>query len=110
MAHYSYVLPLAMLAALFTVQSVRTDEIPIGTFFSMWDDDYTEALTALKYALERQHNDTSSLFHFKLYADNIKTVDAYKLTRIICRQVSQALFFSFEPGRQGVVIISVSAF
>lgn len=48
---------------------------------------YKDEYTAMQYALERQHNDTDRLFQFKLYADNIKTVDAYKLTRIICRQV-----------------------
>ena len=44
-------------------------------------------------ALEQQHNRSASSqgrhqFQFRLYADNIKTVDAYKLTKIICRQVS----------------------
>ena len=58
----------------------------------MWDSDYKDEFTAMQYALERQHNDTERIFQFKLFADNIKTVDAYKLTRIICRQVSvQAL-------------------
>jgi len=62
-------------------------QIPIGTFFSMWDSDYKDEFTAMQYALERQHNDTERIFQFKLFADNLKTIDAYKLTRIICRQV-----------------------
>ena len=46
-------------------------------------------------ALEQQHNRSASSqgrhqFQFRLYADNIKTVDAYKLTKIICRQVSSS--------------------
>jgi hypothetical protein len=67
-------------------------QIPIGTFFSMWDSDYKDEFTAMQYALERQHNDTERIFQFKLFADNLKTIDAYKLTRIICRQVSLSSF------------------
>jgi len=64
-------------------------QIPIGTFFSMSDSNknYKDEFTAMDYALERQHNDTERLFQFKVFADTIKTVDPYKLTRIICRQV-----------------------
>ncbi len=62
------------------------DEVPVGTILSQWDE-YKEVFTAIQLALEHQHNRTEKLFHFKLFADNIKTVDAYKLTKIICRQV-----------------------
>ena len=72
--------------------SLNRLQIPIGTFFSMWDSDYKDEFTAMQYALERQHNDTERLFQFKLFADNIKTVDAYKLTRIICRQFERGIF------------------
>ena len=71
--------------------SAKTEEIPIGTILSLWDD-YKEVFSAMQFALQQQHNQTNQLFHFKLYADNIKTVDAYKLTRIICRQVSNSSF------------------
>ena len=72
----------------------RAEEVPIGTIFSMWDAvDYTDVFTAMQYALERQYNDSKHIFQLKVYADKIKTVDAYKLTRIICRQVR--LFTSF---------------
>ena len=33
-------------------------------------------------------NNNSADFDLKFYVDNIDTVDAYKLTKIICRQVS----------------------
>ena len=62
----------------------------------MWDSDYKDEFTAMQYALERQHNDTERIFQFKLFADNIKTVDAYKLTRIICRQVSTFSVYIFS--------------
>ncbi len=62
------------------------EEIPIGTILSQWDD-YREVFTAMQFALEQQHNRTNKVFQFKMFADNIKTVDAYKLTRIVCRQV-----------------------
>ena len=62
------------------------EEIPLGTILSLWDD-YKEVFAAMQFALEQQHNHTNKLFQFKLYADNIKTVDAYKLTKIVCRQV-----------------------
>jgi hypothetical protein len=90
---------LALLTALLSVTSpslvAAEEEIPIGTILSQWDD-YREVFTAMQFALEQQHNKSNKLFHFKLYADNIKTVDAYKLTRIICRQVKlgKTMFFS----------------
>ena len=60
-----------------------------GLRFSM------ELLTPASFqlALEQQHNRSAAAsqgryqFQFRLYADNIKTVDAYKLTKIICKQV-----------------------
>lgn len=80
--------PVILSFALLFISSAesKTEEIPIGTILSLWDD-YKEVFSAMQFALEQQHNQTNKLFHFKLYADNIKTVDAYKLTRIICRQV-----------------------
>ena len=46
-----------------------------------------------QFAMEKQYNATSHLFKLNLNADLIRTVDAYKLTRIICRQVSQGGLF-----------------
>ena len=35
---------------------------------------------------------TNKLFQFTIYADRIRTVDAYKLTRIVCRQFERGIF------------------
>ncbi len=56
------------------------EEVPIGTIFSVWDS-YKDVFTAMQYAMERHTNDSGKLFQFTMYADNIRTVDAYKLTR-----------------------------
>ena len=55
-------------------------------FYSNWAD-YTDIFTAMKFALESQHNQSKNDFKFHLTLANIDTVDAYKLSRIICRQV-----------------------
>ena len=81
----------ALLASVPFERASASEEIPIGTILSLWDD-YKEVFSAMQFALEQQHNQTNRLFHFKLYADNIKTVDAYKLTRIICRQIERGIF------------------
>ena len=80
----------AVLAAFsFALSPARAaEEIPMGIILSQWGD-YREVFTAMQFALEQQHNRTNKIFQFKMFADNIKTVDAYKLTRIICRQVPQ---------------------
>lgn len=79
------VISLVLLGGL-SIESSNAEDIPVGTILSLWED-YKEVFTAMQFALEQQHNQTNKLFQFKLFADNIKTVDAYKLTRIICRQV-----------------------
>ena len=72
---------------LLVVGGTRAEEaVPIGTIFSV---DYADVFTAMQFALEKQYNDSSHIFQLKMFADKIKTVDAYKLTRIICRQVSR---------------------
>ena len=53
---------------------------------------YSDIITAVKFALESQHNQSKNDFKFHLTLANIDTVDAYKLSRIICRQVNQYLF------------------
>eukprot|EP00094_Tigriopus_californicus_P004677 TCALIF_04499-PA protein Name:"Similar to GluRIA Glutamate receptor 1 (Drosophila melanogaster)" AED:0.23 eAED:0.23 QI:77/0.88/0.9/1/1/0.9/10/441/909 len=75
----------------FNIEPTYAEDIPVGTILSLWED-YKEVFTAMQFALEQQHNQTNKLFQFKLFADNIKTVDAYKLTRIICRQFERGIF------------------
>ena len=69
--------------------TARAEEaVPIGTIFSV---DYTDVFAAMQFALEKQYNDSSHIIQLKMIADRINTVDAYKLTRIICRQVKYCL-------------------
>lgn len=65
------------------------ETIPIG--ISVWDS-YADVFTAMQYALEKHTNDTAKMFQFTVYADRIRTVDAYKLTRIVCRQFERGIF------------------
>ena len=67
------------------------------TSFSKWAD-YTDIFTAMKFALETQYNQSKNDFKFRLTLANIDTVDAYKLTRIICRQVRNCIFFPISFG------------
>ena len=63
-------------------------KIPIGTIFSKAPD-WQDVFDAMNLAMEGHHaaNNASTDFDMKFYVDNIDTVDAYKLTKIICRQV-----------------------
>ena len=67
------------------------------TSSSKWAD-YTDIFTAMKFALETQYNQSKNDFKFRLTLANIDTVDAYKLTRIICRQVRNCIFFPISFG------------
>ena len=74
----------------------------------MWAD-YTEVFTAMKYALERQFNESKNDFKFKFTLANIDTVDAYKLTRIICRQVCNMCAYVFTFDNIIVMIVIAEA-
>ena len=71
--------------------TAKAEDIPIGAIYSMWSD-YSDVFTAMKFALERQYNESKNDFKFHLTLANIDTVDAYKLTRIICRQFQSGIF------------------
>ena len=58
---------------------------------SVWDS-YSDVFKTMKYALEKHTNDTEKLFQFNVYADRIRTVDAYKLTKIVCRQFDRGIY------------------
>lgn len=82
-----YLIPLTLLTL---VVAASSDEIPIGYIVSDWNE-YSGVFSAIKIALN-QHRHNASLskdFTFMLFADRIKTVDAFKLSRIICRQVKR---------------------
>ena len=62
-------------------------KIPIGTIFSKAPD-WQDVFAAMNLAMEGHSSANSSAeFDMKFYVDNIDTIDAYKLTKIICRQV-----------------------
>ena len=78
--------------------------IPIGTIFNNKNQDLNEAISAMSFAMQEHESSNRSQEHvLKFYVDNIDTVDAYKLTKIICKQVSQQsasyprLLFQAEP-------------
>jgi len=60
----------------------------------------------MQYALERHTNDSNKLFQFTIYADRIRTVDAYKLTRIVCRQFERGIYAmvgTVDPESLGII-------
>jgi len=72
-------------------------KIPIGTIFSKapdWQDVFDAMNLAMEGHTSASNNATAAAaastdFDMKFYVDNIDTVDAYKLTKIICRQVGK---------------------
>ena len=77
--------------------------VPIGTLFNNKDKDLKQAISAMSFAMQEHELSNRSQEHvLKFYVDNIDTVDAYKLTKIICKQVrsrgstkAPSYFFSF---------------
>ena len=61
--------------------------IPIGTIFSK-SPGWKDVFEAMNIAVEGSKDRNGSAdFDMKFYVDKIDTVDAYKLTKIICTQV-----------------------
>lgn len=61
--------------------------IPIGTIFSK-SPGWKDVFEAMNIAVEgHKSRNGSADFDMKFYVDKIDTVDAYKLTKIICTQV-----------------------
>ena len=72
---------------------IHSTDVPIGTIVSDWSE-YSGVFSAINIALAEQQkvnknnvNRTLNPFQFRVFADRIKTVDAYKLSKLICRQV-----------------------
>ena len=64
--------------------------IPIGTIFKKTAmEEMNDVLNAMGFAMDSHSNSNRSRdFVLKFYVDNIDTVDPYKLTKVICKQVS----------------------
>ena len=89
-------LQLAALASVLATAGGRLT-VPIGTLFNNKDKDLKQAISAMSFAMQEHELSNRSQEHvLKFYVDNIDTVDAYKLTKIICKQVSE--HFSFGGG------------
>ena len=78
---------------LLSVLSSQTSEsvsIPIGTIFKKRGaEEMSEVISAMSYAMSSHTSSNRSRdFDLKFYVDKIDTVDAYKLTKVICKQVS----------------------
>jgi len=88
---------LLLLVALEGGSNAAKLKIPIGTIFSKapdWQDVFDAMNLAMEGHTTAANNATAATaaaantdFDMKFYVDNIDTVDAYKLTKIICRQV-----------------------
>ena len=67
--------------------------VPIGTLFNSKNKDLNQAISAMSFAMQEHESSNRSQEHvLKFYVDNIDTVDAYKLTKIICKQVRGSIF------------------
>ena len=90
---------LLLLLALVFGTSLGLEQVPIG--LSVWDS-YSDVFTAMQYALEKHTNDSSKMFQFKVYADRIRTIDAYKVSNldnissIIFPRKSRRIFLTFS--------------
>ena len=64
--------------------------IPIGTIFKKTAmEEMNDVLNAMGFAMDSHTSSNRSRdFVLKFYVDNIDTVDPYKLTKVICKQVS----------------------
>lgn len=79
-------LQLAALASVLATTGGRLT-VPIGTLFNNKDKDLKQAINAMSFAMQEHEMTNRSQEHvLKFYVDNIDTVDAYKLTKIICKQ------------------------
>ena len=64
--------------------------IPIGTIFKKTAmEEMSDVLNAMGFAMDSYTTSNRSRdVVLKFYVDNIDTVDPYKLTKVICKQVS----------------------
>ena len=77
------------LLSVFFSETIGRVSIPIGTIFKKRGvEEMTEVINAMSYAMDSHTSSNRSRdFVLKFYVDKIDTVDAYKLTKVICKQV-----------------------
>ena len=65
-------------------------EIPIGTIFKKTGmEEMNDVFNAMRFAMDSiSSSNRSRDFMLKFYVDKIDTVDPYKLTKVICKQVN----------------------
>ena len=81
---------LIFLASAVLSASTSRVQIPIGTIFKKTGmEEMQDVFNAMSYAIEcHSSSNRSREFTLKFYVDKIDTVDPYKLTKVICKQVS----------------------
>ena len=81
---------LIFLASAVLRASTSIVQIPIGTIFKKTGmEEMQDVFNAMAYAIEcHSSSNRSREFTLKFYVDKIDTVDPYKLTKVICKQVS----------------------
>lgn len=83
-----------ILATLTVVSSVTSRmQIPIGTIFKKTGlEEMNDVFNAMSFAMDSHSSSNRSRdFMLKFFVDKIDTVDPYKLTKVICKQVRNAL-------------------
>ncbi|XP_068222517.1 glutamate receptor 1-like isoform X2 [Palaemon carinicauda] len=81
----------ALISSLFLLSAtIKAEMIPLGAIF---DKDSTEIQGAFLHAMH-QYNQNTTARHIKLhaYVDIISTADAFKISRLICRQFSRPVY------------------
>ncbi|XP_015125944.1 glutamate receptor 1 isoform X1 [Diachasma alloeum] len=72
------------------ISAAASEKIPIGAMFEQGTE---EVQSAFKYAIAvHNQNNVSRKFDLQAWVDVINTADAFKLSRLICRQFSRGVF------------------
>ena len=78
-----------LLASLAFSPCLAQIQIPIGTIFKKTGmEEMNDVFNAMSFAIESHSGSNRSRdFMLKFFVDKIDTVDSYKLTKVICKQV-----------------------
>uniref|UniRef100_A0A0C9QXE8 Glu-RI_0 protein n=1 Tax=Fopius arisanus TaxID=64838 RepID=A0A0C9QXE8_9HYME len=72
------------------ISAAASEKIPIGAMFEQGTE---EVQSAFRYAIAvHNQNNVSRKFDLQAWVDVINTADAFKLSRLICRQFSRGVF------------------
>ena len=87
---------LMFLASAVLSASTSRVQIPIGTIFKKTGmEEMQDVFNAMSFAIDSHSSSNwSREFSLKFYVDKIDTVDPYKLTKVICKQVRERNFLS----------------